>query len=97
MPNSFTKRARRVFAGDRATLFIGEQPAAQSRFRLRSGEIDYLDLEQLGIFELSDQTLRISMGARSAPRPADFSATPGDGRTVTEWKRRLSPAPVRSS
>ncbi len=88
MPKSFAKMARRVFAGDRTTLFIGEQASARSRFRLRPGEIDYLDLEQLGIFELSKQTLRISIGARAARRPADFSATPGDGRTVTEWKRR---------
>jgi len=97
MPKSFAKMARRVFAGDRTTLFIGEQASAQSRFRLGSGGIDYLDLGQLGILELSNQTLRIAMGARGAPRPADFSAKPGDGRTVTEWKRRPAGVAVRSS
>jgi uncharacterized protein (TIGR03067 family) len=88
MSKSFAKMARRLFAGDRTTLFIGEQVSAQSRVRVNAGEIDYLDSAQAGIYELSTGRLKIAMGERGAPRPADFSATPGDGRTVTEWKLR---------
>lgn len=96
MPKSFAKMARRLFAGNRTTLFIGEQVSAQSRTRVHGGEIDYLDLGQLGRYELAGDVLKISMGEREGPRPADFSAVAGGRRTVTEWKLRPRNATVRS-
>jgi len=77
MPKSSVAYARRVFQGDRTTLYIGPQASSQSRFTLSGRNIDYVDLEQTGVFELSKRALKISMAQRG-----------GDSRTVTEWKRK---------
>jgi uncharacterized protein (TIGR03067 family) len=42
---------------------------------------------QLGIYEFRGDTVRFSFASANAPRPADFSARPGDGRTVCTWVR----------
>ncbi len=97
MSKNFVKFARRVFSGDRTTLSIADKVSAQSRIRVHAGEIDYIDLGQKGIYELSDGALKISMASPGAARPKDFSAATGDGRTVTEWKFRLQEKTARSS
>jgi uncharacterized protein (TIGR03067 family) len=78
---------RRVFRGDRTTLYIGDQISSETRFKLDGPEIDYTDLWQEGIFALKGGTLRISMAEPNAARPLDFDAVKGGKRTVTEWKR----------
>jgi len=77
MPKPSVSYARRVFQGDRTTLYIGPQASSQSRFTLSGRNIDYIDLEQTGTFELSEKGLKISITERGGP-----------GRTVTEWKRK---------
>jgi uncharacterized protein (TIGR03067 family) len=88
LAKSYVQYTRRVFAGDRATLYIGDQVSAQSRFMLNAPEIDYTDLDQAGIYELDGNKLKIAVAERGGQRPSDFSAKPGDRRTVTAWKRR---------
>ncbi len=91
LAKNYVGYTRRIFAGDRTTLYIGDQISAQSRFSLNAPEIDYDDLGQQGIYERTGNVLRISMAERGAPRPLDFEAVIGDRRTVTQWKFR-SPA-----
>jgi uncharacterized protein (TIGR03067 family) len=88
LAKAYVQYTRRVFAGDSATLYIGDQISAQSRFRLNPPEIDYIDLDQAGIYELDGNKLKIAVAERGGKRPGDFSAAAGDRRTVTEWKRR---------
>lgn len=83
---SYAAKIRRAFEGNRTTLYYGTQSSSTSRFRLNDGEIEYSDLDQTGIYELSGKILKIAMGERGGKRPQDFSAVPGDRRTVTEWK-----------
>lgn len=40
---------------------------------------------QLGIYEITPQSLRLCFAAVGQDRPKDFSYAPGDGRTVSEW------------
>jgi hypothetical protein len=80
--------ARRVFRGNQTTMFVFDQVYMKSRFTVNRAAIDYLDTNQLGIYEVSGENLRTSFAAARQPRPADFTATPGDRRTVSEWSRR---------
>lgn len=91
MDSRFVKMARRVFHGNGTTLYTGSQVFMKSRFSVdRSAEpraLNYHDLRQHGIYEVKDNTLHTAMTAIRDPRPVDFSASPGDGRTVSEWTR----------
>ena len=80
--------ASRVFQGNQTTMFVFDQVYMKSRFTVNRGGIDYLDTNQLGIYEVSGERLRTSLAAARQPRPADFTATAGDHRTVSEWTRR---------
>jgi uncharacterized protein (TIGR03067 family) len=88
----FLKSARRVFHGNGTTLFAGSQVFMKSRFTVDASQtphtIDYHDLRQHGIYRVEGGTLHTALAASSAPRPADFTATPGDGRTVSQWGRK---------
>jgi uncharacterized protein (TIGR03067 family) len=88
---SFLKSARRVFRGNGTTLFAGRQVFMKSRFTVDASKtphaIDYHDLRQHGIYQVTGGTLHTAVAGVGAARPADFSATPGDGRTVSQWKR----------
>ena len=87
--------ARRVFHGNQTTMFVFDQVYMKSRFAVNCvatpSTIDYLDTSQLGIYQVDGERLRTSLAAARQPRPADFTATPGDGRTVSEWSRRKKP------
>jgi uncharacterized protein (TIGR03067 family) len=88
--------ARRVFHGHQTTMFVFDRVYMKSRFTVNRvatpSTIDYLDTSQLGIYEVDGARLRTSLAAAARqPRPGDFTATPGDGRTVSEWSRILTP------
>jgi len=87
--------ARRVFHGNQTTMFVFDQVYMKSRFTANRAavptSIDYLDTSQLGIYEVDGEGLRTSLAAARHSRPGDFTATPGDGRTVSEWSRRKKP------
>jgi uncharacterized protein (TIGR03067 family) len=89
---SFLKFARRVFQGNGTTLFAGKQVFMKSRFTVDVSQappaIDYHDQRQHGIYQVKDGVLHTALGAVGAARPADFKATSGDGRTVSQWRRK---------
>jgi uncharacterized protein (TIGR03067 family) len=84
----FLKFARRVFKGNGTTLFAGKQVFMKSSYSADAGQIDYHDLRQHGIYEVRDGKLNTALAATSAPRPTDFTAAKGDGRTVSAWSRK---------
>jgi uncharacterized protein (TIGR03067 family) len=88
----FLKSARRVFRGNGTTLFAGKAEFMKSRFTVDASQsphaIDYHDQRQLGIYRVENGVLDTAMAAAGAPRPADFTAAPGDGRTVSQWSRK---------
>ena len=92
MDARFLKSARRVFHGNGTTLFAGKQVFMKSRFSVDGSQtpccIDYHDLRQHGIYQGKDGTLHTALAGVGAPRPGDFTATPGDGRTVSQWTRK---------
>lgn len=90
MDPRFVKNAKRAFRGNTTTLTVGGKPLMKSRFTADPGKknIDYLDLRQEGIFKLEGDTLHTCLVVAGEKRPADFTATPGDGRTVSQWSRK---------
>src|SRR4051794_34088258 len=43
---------------------------------------------QLGIYEISGDTVRFAFSRVGAARPGDFTTSPGDGRTISAWVRK---------
>lgn len=88
----FVKSARRTFKGNGTTLYTGKQVFMKTRFTVDASQspraVDYHDLRQHGIYQVTDGTLRTAMASTTALRPTDFTATPGDGRTVSHWRKQ---------
>ncbi|SPE26819.1 hypothetical protein SBA3_1310005 [Candidatus Sulfopaludibacter sp. SbA3] len=67
------------------------------RVRRRSTITTCADLRQHGIYQVKDGTLHTALAAVTAPRPNDFTAAPGDGRTVSQWSRHKKAIPAKSA
>jgi uncharacterized protein (TIGR03067 family) len=89
MDARFVATAKREFRGNTTTLRVGGRPVMKSRFTAdpASKTIEYLDLRQHGIYEVSGDTLHTCLVSADEARPAGFAAAPGDGRLVSEWTR----------
>ena len=91
--------ARRVFHGNQTTMLVFDQVYMKSRYAVNRAAtprtIDYVDTSQSGIYEVDGDRLRTSLAAARQPRPGDFTATPGEGRTVSEWSRQKKPRSLR--
>jgi uncharacterized protein (TIGR03067 family) len=79
----------RVFFKAKITIDPSKKPKA----------IDYSMIEgftkgkqQLGIYEINGDEFKASFGKPGAERPTDFSSKPGDGRTVSVWKKAKAAA-----
>ena len=103
----FLKWGKRVAKGNETTVFMGKQVILKARYSVdrtqQPNTIDYLltqgpasGQKQFGIFELQGKSLKVSFAHPGHPRPADFSSTAGDGRTVTTWKRYTVQAKLAS-
>jgi uncharacterized protein (TIGR03067 family) len=98
MEDSMVKWVKRITAGNQTTVMAGPQTMLKVEFTHDSsvtpGTIDYRVLagsnkgkSQYGIYEFEGALLKFCLGAPSAPRPAEFESNPGDGRTLTIWKK----------
>ena len=98
VPDSMLGNSKRVCKGDETTVTIGGQLLMKAKFALDPSKkpktIDYEMIEgftkgkkQLGIYELNGDTVKFCFGSPGAERPPDFTSKPGDGRTLSVWKR----------
>jgi uncharacterized protein (TIGR03067 family) len=97
MDANMVKWCRRITRGNVTAVIAGPQTMLKAQFRLddapRPRAIDYVNLHgaakgkpQVGIYELTGDTLRICMSPPGKRRPNDFCSTPGDGRSSTTWR-----------
>jgi uncharacterized protein (TIGR03067 family) len=98
MPDEMRKVMKRVCKGDEATTTMGGRMFLKAKISLDPSKnpktIDYRMIEgatkgktQLGIYEINGDIFKACFVKPGAQRPADFSGKPGDGRTLSLWKR----------
>jgi uncharacterized protein (TIGR03067 family) len=88
----------RTIAGNETRVVFGGQVMVHARMRIDESQtpiaVDYLNVGRgpravsLGILGIDGDVLRVCMASAGAPRPAEFTSVKGDGRTLTEWRRR---------
>jgi len=98
MDQSMVKWVKRVNQGNQTTVLAGPQTMLKAEFIYDPSPspktIDYLNLAgankgktQAGIYEFEGGLLKYCLGPPGAPRPREFQSQPGDGRTLTTWKK----------
>jgi len=103
MPEDMRKQMKRVCKGDEATTTMGDRIFLKAKISLdplkNPKTINYRMIEgatkgktQLGIYEVNGDIFKACFAKPGAERPADFSSKPGDGRTLSVWKREVKPA-----
>ena len=106
MPDEMRSQMKRVCKGDEATITMAGQVYLKAKIIIDPTKspktIDYQmtagftkGQTQLGIYEVEGDTFKACFGKPGAERPADFTRKPGDGRTLSVWKREplAMPAP----
>ena len=106
MPEQMLKQMKRVCKGDEATTTMAGQLYIQAKITIDPSKkpktIDYQmtggftkGKKQLGIYEVDGDRFRSCFGKPGAERPTDFTSKPGDGRTLSVWRREkpATPAP----
>ena len=102
MPVEMRQQMKRVCKGDEATTMMAGQVFLKAKITIDPSKkpktIDYQMTEgftkgktQFGIYEVAGDTFKSCFASPGAERPKDFTSTPGDGRTLTVWKRTASP------
>lgn len=96
VPAAYAHMGKRVVAGNEMTVTFGSELYSKATFTVDRGKSPAaIDIQntaganagktQLGIYERSGNTLKLSLAAPGQERPGDFGTTPGDGRTVVLW------------
>lgn len=89
----------RVGVGDEVKVVFGGQTMVHAKVRVDENAspvaIDYLGLSgaskgkvSLGILDWLGDDLRVVMAAPGKPRPAEFTAEKGSGRTMSCWRKK---------
>ena len=105
MPDEMRKQMKRVCKGDETTTTMAGQVFIKAKITLDPAKqpktIDYQMTDgltkgktQLGIYEVEGDTFKACFGKPGAERPTDFTSKPGDGRTLSVWKRDKPAAPA---
>ena len=105
MPEDSRKQMKRVCKGNETTTTFGNQIFLKAKFTLDPSKtpkmIDYemtdgftKGKKQFGIYEINGDTFRSCFSKAGAERPKDFATQPGDGRTLSVWKRNKSAEPL---
>jgi uncharacterized protein (TIGR03067 family) len=98
MDPSVAQWVKRVTKGNQTTVLAGKQTMLKVEFSFNPSPspktIDYLNLAgankgktQYGIYEFDGDALKFCVAAPGAPRPTQFQSEPGDGGTLTVWKK----------
>jgi uncharacterized protein (TIGR03067 family) len=105
MPDLLLKQMKRVCKGDEATVTMAGQIYIKAKVTIDPSKqpktIDYQMTDgftkgkkQLGIYEVEGETFKSCFGKPDAERPSDFTSKPGDGRTLSVWKRKKPATPA---
>jgi len=108
MPDEMRKQMKRICKGDEITVTMGGQVFIKAKITLDPSKtpktIDYemtdgftKGKKQLGVYEMDGGTFRSCFGKPGAERPTDFTSKPGDGRTLSVWKREKPAAPTQQN
>jgi uncharacterized protein (TIGR03067 family) len=98
MEASAVQWVKRMTHGNQTTVVAGPQTMLKVEFTFdptaSPSSIDYLNLlgsckgkRQQGIYRFESDVLTVCIAAPGAPRPGEFASVPGDGRTLTAWKK----------
>ncbi len=98
MPEAMLREMKRICKGDETTTTMGGQVYFKAKITIdpssKPKTIDYQMTEgftkgkkQLGIYELDGDTFKSCFGKAGGDRPKEFTSKPGDGRTLSVWKR----------
>lgn len=99
MDDSMAKWVNRVTRGNQTTVYAGPQVMLKVEFTVDTSitpkAIDYVGLAgpnqgkaQHGIYEFEGNLLKMCVAAPGTARPIAFESVPGDGSTLTVWKRK---------
>ena len=105
MPDLLLKQMKRVCKGDEATVTMAGQIYIKAKVTIDPSKkpktIDYQMTDgftkgkkQLGIYEVDGESFKSCFGKPGAERPTDFTSQPGDGRTLSVWKRENPATPT---
>ncbi|TAK97003.1 MAG: TIGR03067 domain-containing protein [Verrucomicrobia bacterium] len=105
MPEEMRKQMKRVCKGNETTTTMSGQMYLQAKITIDPAKkpktIDYemtdgftKGKKQLGIYEVEGDTFKSCFTKPGAERPTDFTTKPGDGKTVSVWKREKPVAPA---
>ena len=104
MPDQMRKQMKRICKGDETTTTMAGQLFFKAKITLDPSKkpktIDY-DMtdgptkgkKQLGIYQVEGDVFKSCFAKPNAERPTDFTSKPGDGRTLSVWKREKAAAP----
>src|SRR3989442_667577 len=104
MPEPMLKQMKRVCKGDETTTTSGRNLFFKARITIDPSKkpktIDYQMIDgftkgkkQHAIYEVEGDSFKSCFGKPGAERTTDFSSKPGDGRTLSVWKRNKQALP----